>query len=216
MVLSKYFLNKVDLLILLVFEVIFFGLVFWAIEIGDIPRSYAVIVAMLISLCPLLVEKVMNITLPFGVKSIIALSLFLHIAGGVMRWYWSPTFPLFDKVAHFVSGLAVGLIIMVFFLILDMYGVRYRKTTILIAIFLLMAFFGGIWKVVEVSNDVLNHTIYNDGLTDIIGDTVAHTIGSLAAVAVAYLYFLSVPAGKNLNYLIRRQDLPEKPGPGIL
>jgi hypothetical protein len=216
MAVSKYILNKVDLFILLIFEVIFLGLVFWAIEIGDIARSYAVIVAMLISLCPLVVEKLFKITLPFGVKSIIALSLFLHVAGGVMRWYWSPVFPLFDKVAHFVSGLAVGLIIMVFFLLLDMWGIRYRKTTILIGIFLLMAFFGGMWKVVEVSNDVINHTIYNDGLSDIIGDTVAHTIGSLAAVAVAYLYFISVPAGENLNWLLRRQVRPKKTGPRTL
>ena len=216
MVLSKYFLNKVDLFILLIFEVIFFALIFWAIEIGDTARSYAVIVAMIISLIPLVVEKLLKITLPFGVKSIVALSLFLHIAGGVMRWYWSPVFPLFDKVAHFVSGLAVGLIIMVFFLLLDMWGIRYRKTTILIGIFLMMAFFGGIWKVVEVSNDVLNHTIYNDGLSDIIGDTVAHTIGSLAAVAVAYLYFLSVPIGENLHYLIRRQVRPKKADLGAL
>jgi len=209
---SKYFLNKVDLFILLVFEIIFLGLIFWAIEIGDIARSYAVIVAMIISLVPLMVEKLLKITLPFGVKSIIVLSLFLHIAGGVMRWYWSPTFPLFDKVAHFVSGLSVGLIIFVFFLVLDMWGVRYRKTTILIGIFLLMAFFGGMWKVVEVSNDILNHTIYNDGLSDIIGDDVAHTIGSLAAVVVAYLYLLSVPIGENVHYLIRRQVRPKKTG----
>ncbi|MEI7434336.1 MAG: hypothetical protein WCJ93_08805 [Methanomicrobiales archaeon] len=87
-------------------------------------------------------EKLLKITLPFGVKSIIALPLFLHVAGGVMRWYWSPTFPLFDKVAHFVSGLSVGLIIIVFSLLLDMWGARYRKTTILIGIFLRMAIFG--------------------------------------------------------------------------
>lgn len=216
MAISKYFLNTVDLLILLVFEVIFFGLVLWAIEIGDIPRAYAVIVVMVISLVPLLVEKILHITLPFGVKSMIVLSLFLHVAGGIMRWYWSPTFPLFDKVAHFVSGMAVGLVIMVFFLLLDMWGVRYRKTTILIAIFLLMAFFGGIWKVVEVSNDVINHTIYNDGLSDIIGDNVAHTIGSLAAVVVAYLYFLSVPEGKSLHSLLKKQVRPKKTRPGTL
>ena len=96
---------------------------------------------------------------------------------------------------------------------LDLWGVRLRKTTIFIGIFLLMAFFGGMWKVVEVSNDVLNHTIYNDGLTDIIGDDVAHTIGSLAAVAVAYLYILSVPTGENIQYLIRRQKRPERTRP---
>jgi hypothetical protein len=87
MALSKYFLNQVDLLILLIFEVIFFGLVFWAIEIGDTARSYIVIVTMIISLCPLLVEKLLKITLPFGVTNIIVLSLFLHIAGGVMQWF---------------------------------------------------------------------------------------------------------------------------------
>jgi len=168
---------------------------------------------MIISFDPLIVEKLLKITLPFGVKSIFVLSLFLHIAGGVMRWNWSPTFPLSDKVAHFVSGMAVDMIILVFLFVLDMWGIIDRKTTIRIGIFLRMAFFGGICKVVEVSNDVLNHTIYNAGLSDIIGDTVALTIGSLAAVAVAYLYFLSVLNGQDMHYLIRRQTRPEKVGP---
>ncbi len=213
MALSKYFLNQVDLFILLIFEVIFFGLLFWAIEIGDTARSYAVIVAMIISACPLVVEKLLKITLPFGVKSIIALSLFLHIAGGVMRWYWSPVFPLFDKVAHFVSGLSVGLIILVFFLLLDMWGVRYRKTTILIAIFLLMAFFGGMWKVVEISNDVLNNTIYNDGLSDIIGDNVvirsARLPQSLLPTCISY----PSPLEKTSITLSGDRSALKRPGP---
>jgi len=75
-------------------------------------------------------------------------------------------------------------------------------------------YFWGMWKVVEVSNDVLNHILYNDELSDIIGDHIAHTIGSFAAVA--YLYFISVPPGENLHYLLRRQVRPKKTLPGTL
>ncbi len=131
------------------------------------------------------------------------MSLFLHIACGVMRWYWLPTFPLYNQVAHFVSGLAVGLIIFVFFILLDANGIRFKRSTVLISIFLLMAFFGGLWKIGEVSSDVFYHTYYNDELSNLIACDFSHTIGSLAAVTVAWLYFLIVPKGEGLYYLLR-------------
>jgi hypothetical protein len=201
---SRSLLNKVDLSIVFLFELIFLGLAIWAVQIDDMGRFFPAVAAMVVILVPVAIEKMMKIILPFGVKSMIALSLFLHIAGGVMRWYWSPTFPLFDKVAHFVSGMAVGLVVLVFFIFLDRWGVRFKRSTILIGIFLIVAFFGGIWKIGEVSFDIIYHTTFDDGLPDLIGDNVAHTIGSIAAVIVSYLYFRSIPRGGSLNYLIRR------------
>lgn len=165
---SRSLLNKIDLFIVFIFELLFLGLAIWAMEIGDIGRFITSVVSMGIILIPFMVEKALKIILPFGVKSIISMSLFLHIAGGVMRWYWSPTFPLYNQVAHFISGLAVGLIIFVFFIFLDAYGIRFKRSTVLVSIFLLMAFFGGLWKIGEVSSDVFYHTYYNDGLSRLI------------------------------------------------
>jgi len=200
---SRSLLNKIDLLVVFIFELLFLGLAVWAIEIGDMGRFSTVLVSMAVILVPIVLEKVLKIVLPFGVKSLISMSLFLHIAGGVMRWYWSPTFPLYNQVAHFVSGMAVGLIIFVFFIFLDAYGIRFKRSTILVSIFLLMAFFGGLWKIGEVSSDVFYHTYYNDGLSNLIACDFSHTIGSIAAVAVSWLYFLSIPEGEGLYYLLR-------------
>lgn len=205
MQIPKSRLNKVDLAIVCIFELIFLGLAIWAVQIGDQSRFFAVIAAMVVILVPVAIEKMVKITLPFGVKSMIALSLFLHIAGGVMRWYWSPSFPLFDKVAHFVSGMAVGLVVLVFFIFLDRWGIRFRRSTVLISIFLIVAICGGIWKIGEVYFDITAHTTFDDGLPDLIGDDVAHTIGSIAAVIVSYLYLLSIPKGESLNFLFRRE-----------
>ena len=189
---SKSLLNKVDLSIVFLFELIFLGLAIWAVQIDDMGRFYPAVAAMIAILVPVAIEKIMKIMLPFGVKSMIALSLFLHIAGGVMRWYWSPIFPLYDKVAHFVSGMAVGLFVLVFFFIfLDLRGIRFKRSTVLIGIFLIVAFLAGLWKIGEVSFNIIYHTTFDDGLPDLIGDNVAHTIGSIAA-GTSFLTSISV------------------------
>jgi len=200
---TKSFLNRIDLAILALFECALLLVAYQAYAIGDYRFSY-VFIAMFIAAVPVILEFVFRVTLPFGVKSLIGLSLFLHIGGGVMRWYWSPAFPLFDKMAHFVSGLTVGMIIFVFFIMLDAWGIRFRRYTVLLGIFLIMAIFGGLWKVSEISLDVINHTIFNDGLSDLTGDFICHTAGSVFAALVAYIYMVRMPRDEGLAYLIRK------------
>jgi len=158
-----------------------------------------------ITLIPYAAEKLLGISIPFGVKLMIPFALFVHTAGGILDWYWSPKFPLYDKAAHFISGLAVGLVVLVFFLILDMYGIRFKPTTVLIGIFLLVAFFGGLWKIGEVYMDITRNAMFDEGLPDLIGDDICHTIGSIAAMVVAWLYFLRIPEGKGISYLLKRK-----------
>ena len=50
--------------------------------------------------------------------------------------------------------------------------------------------------------------MFDEGLPDLIGDDICHTLGSIAAVIVAWLYFLRIPAGKGISYLLKRK----KPG----
>ena len=159
-----------------------------------------------ITLIPYAAERLMRISIPFGVKFMIPFALFVHAAGGIMDWYWSPVFPLYDKLAHFISGLAVGLVMLVFFLVLDRYGIRFKPSTVLIGIFLLVAFLGGIWKIGEVYMDITRNAMFDEGLPDLIGDDICHTIGSIAAVIVAWLYFLRIPEGKGISYLLKRDQ----------
>jgi len=159
-----------------------------------------------VTLIPYAAERLLRISIPFGVKLMIPFSLFVHAGGGIMDWYWSPVFPWYDKAAHFISGLAVGLVVFVFFLVLDEYGIRFKQSTVLIGIFLLVAFLGGIWKIGEVYFDIKLNAMFDEGLPDLIGDNICHTLGSIAAVIVAWLYFLKIPAGKGIGFLLKRKN----------
>jgi hypothetical protein len=200
--------RTIENIIVILFEISFIALAVHARNIDDIPRMKIAIGSFFIPLIPYAVERLLRISFPFGIKLMIPLAIFIHVAGGIMDWYWSPVFPLYDKLAHFISGMAVGLVMLAFFLVLDMYGIRFKRTTVLIGIFLLVAFLGGIWKIGEVYFDITLNAMFDEGLPDLIGDDICHTIGSIAAVIVSWLYFLTIPEGDGIKSLLKRN----KPG----
>jgi hypothetical protein len=202
--------SSIETILVILLEIGFIGLAIHARNTNDIPRMYIAIGSFFIPLIPYAVEGLARISFPVGIKFMIPLALFIHTAGGIMDWYWSPVFPLYDKLAHFVSGMAVGMVVLVFFIFLDKYGIRFKKSTILIAIFLLVAIFGGFWKIGEVYIDITRNAMFDEGLPDLIGDDICHTIGSIAAVIVSWLYFLTIPKGEGLSFLLRRNK-PGKP-----
>jgi hypothetical protein len=202
--------RTIETILVILLEIGFIGLAVHARNTHDIPRMYIAIGSFFLPLIPYAVEWLAGVSLPVGIKFMIPLALFLHTAGGIMDWYWSPVFPLYDKLAHFVSGMAVGLVIFVFFLFLDKYGIWFKRSTILIAIFLVMAIFGGFWKIGEGYMDITRNAMFDEGLPDLIGDDICHTLGSVAAVIVSWLYFLTIPKGEGPSFLLRKNK-PGKP-----
>jgi hypothetical protein len=190
--------------IIITFEVIFAFLAIQAVLIQDISRFYNVLVAMAITLLPVLTEKMMNISLPFGVKSIVPFALFLHLAGGIMRWYWI-YMPFYDKFAHIISSLAIALVVFVFFLVLDYYGLKFSKVKVFFGIFVITLILGGIWEVGEKTLDIMLRSSYNNGMIDTIGDTIGNFIGIVIALMIANYYVKSIPKGESMAYLIRNK-----------
>ncbi len=188
--------------ILLAFEILFLWFAIQAVLIDDTTRFYVVLVSMALLLVPVLAEKKIAITLPFGTKSTIALALFLHMAGGINRWYWK-FMPYYDKLAHGVSALALGLLIFSFLLVLDYWEIRVRPSRILLLIFVLVFLFGLSWEVGEYYIDVLVQSSYNNGITDSILDIISNTIGSIVAVALASRYLKSLREGETPGSLLK-------------
>ena len=91
------------------FELIFIGLYIQAVLIGDFTRSLWPLICIVLTLIPFVFELKDKIILPYGLKMTVPFALFLHVAGGIMRWYWEV--PFFDKLTHVVSAIAFGLII---------------------------------------------------------------------------------------------------------
>lgn len=188
--------------ILLFFELLFIGFAFQAVLIEDTTRFYVVIASMLLILVPLLVERKLVIRLPAGTKTMIAFALFLHVAGGINRWYWK-FMPYYDKLAHVVSAFALGLVIFSLFLLLNYWEIRIEPSRIYAWIFILVLIFGASWEIGEYYIDVLVKSSYNNGITDSIFDMISNTIGSLFAIAMARYAIMQVPKGESISSLLK-------------
>jgi VanZ family protein len=191
--------------LLLFFELLFLGFAYQAVLIDDTTRFYVVIVSMILILVPILFERYFAICLPAGTKTLIAFALFLHVAGGINRWYWK-FMPYYDKVAHVVSALALGLVIFSFLLLLDYWEYRMPPSRIYTGIFLLVLIFGLCWEIGEYYIDVLVKSSYNNGITDSILDLISNTLGSLLAIAMVRHALRKVPPRENPSYLLTAQD----------
>jgi VanZ family protein len=202
------FFSKEDL-ILLAFEVIFLLLMYQAILLHDTTRLYVVFVAMVLTVVPLFVEKGMGISLPAGVKSMIAFTLFLHVAGGVLRWYWIYK-PWYDKFAHFIAGATIGLLGFVFFIFLDRWGFPAQRKRVIAGIFLIVLFLGLFWEIAEIFIDTLGYSTYSNGILDNIQDMVSNTLGSIVAILVAYYAMKRLPPGAHLSELVRKKGAGKK------
>jgi hypothetical protein len=197
-------LHRAEYLIVILFEIIFAALAVQAVLIGDSTRFYFVFLAMIIAALPVAFEKILGLSLPPGIKILVPFALFLHLAGGIMRWYWIYQ-PWYDKFAHIVSALTIALLVYVFFLMLDSYGIRVSRLNVLIGIFVITILLGGFWEIGEKSFDLMLKSSYNNGLTDTIGDVIGNIIGTFIGVLVANRALKKIPSGETMGYLLRKR-----------
>jgi hypothetical protein len=190
--------------ILLFFEVIFLSLALQAVLIEDTTRFYVVLASMGIALIPLVIELVLSVRLTAGVKTAIALALLLHVAGGINRWYWKFA-PYYDKLAHVVAALALGLVVLSFFLIISSRRLSVRPCWIIAWILILVILMGALWEIGEYSIDILVRSSYNNGVMDSILDTISNLIGLGIAVWYSWWIMKGIPPGEPPGYLIRKE-----------
>jgi hypothetical protein len=211
---SVYNARNVEIFIVLVFELIFIGLYIQSILIGDLTRSLWPLIAIVLTLVPFAFEWKDKVSLPFGLKMMIPFALFLHVAGGIMRWYWEV--PLFDKFAHVVSAIALGLILFTMYQYLDYLEyakkkpffkkrIRIFKTQeedVLAGIFVILVIFGFAWEFSEHLIDMIYHTTYNFGLVDSVTDFSGDIIGVLMVIYLVHRSLETIPPGEHLDYLL--------------
>ncbi len=199
--------GTVENIIVVLFEISFILLAVQANNIDDISRMKIAITAFFITLLPYVAEKLLRISLPFGVKGMIPFALFLHAAGGIMRWYWELSGIYYDKIAHTVSGFALGLLMFTCILTVILFtGWELRKRSVLFLTALITFSLGMFWEFQEMSIDSVMMTTYSGGMYDSIGDTIGNIVGIIFCLYVATLYMNSVPPHKSLSYLVRKDQ----------
>ena len=201
--------KTIENIIVILFEISFILLAVQAVNIDDIPRLKIAITAFFMTLVPYLAERLLRISLPFGIKSLIPFALFVHAAGGIMRWYWELSGFYYDKVAHVVSGLALGLVIFATFLTFILYtdyGREMQRRSVLVWTALITFMFGLFWEFEELSIDSVMLTTYSGGLYDSIGDMIGNIVGIILCLYVAKRWMDSVPPEKSISSLLGKYD----------
>lgn len=198
--------GTIETIIVILFEISFILLAIQANNIEDIPRMKIAITAFFMTLIPYAAEKLLRISFPFGVKGMIPFALFMHTAGGIMRWYWELSGYYYDKIAHMVGGLALALVIFVCILTIILFREwEIQKNSVLLLTALITFLFGLFWEFEEMSIDNVMLTTYSGGMYDSIGDTIGNIIGIILCIYIAKRWMDAVPPGKRLSYLIRKE-----------
>jgi hypothetical protein len=199
--------RTVENIIVILFEISFILLAIQAVNINDIPRLYIAITAFFMTLIPYAAERLLGISFPFGVKFMIPFALFVHTAGGIMRWYWILSDFYYDKVAHMIGGIALGLAIFVSILTAIHFTTwEIKKGGVLYLTALITFFFGVLWEFEEMAIDSVVMTTYSGGIYDSIGDTIGNIVGIIICLYIINRWMDSVPPQERLSYIIRKDQ----------
>ncbi|MGB9177218.1 MAG: hypothetical protein WCB46_10850 [Methanoregula sp.] len=126
-----------------------------------------------------------------------------------MRWYWELSGIYYDKIAHMISAVALGLVIfssfLTFILFTD-YGRGMQRRSVLVWTALITFLFGIFWEIEEMSIDTVMMTTYSGGTYDSIGDTIGNIIGIILCIYIAKRYMDTVPPDESLASLLRENE----------
>ena len=199
--------RTIENIIVILFEISFILLAIQAVNIDDIPRLYIAITAFFMTLIPYAAEKLLGISFPFGVKSMIAFALFMHTAGGIMRWYWMLSDFYYDKIAHLIGGIALGLVVFVSLLTVILFTTwEINKRSVLILTALLTFLFGLVWEFEEMAIDSVVMTTYSGGIYDSIGDLTGNIVGIIICLYIINRWMDSVPPPERLSWLLKKDQ----------
>jgi len=161
-----------------------------AVWIGDYSQVFGGTLALGLTMVPAVVTRRWSITLPWGVNLLVALSLYLHIAGEIWGFY-AIYYPYYDKVAHLISGVTVSVLAFVIVLLLDRFS-RLNLSRWMIIGFVIIAAMAmeGFWEIYEWLFDTFLGTKLQYGLDDTMLDMISVLIGSIG-VAFAGNRYLS-------------------------
>ena len=160
----------------------------YSVYIGDWFLAIPGLFAFFLTIVPHIVERRVHITLPWEINFLIALSLYLHVAGHISGFY--DTFsPLYDKIAHFISAITIAILGFVLVFLLEQFSEQ-RCTRFMIVYFIVMFTMGlgAIWEIYEFVLDMLFGLQLQHGLEDTMWDLIFDLAGALIIASMANFY----------------------------
>ena len=172
--------------------------------INDPYRALWGVIAALLAALPAIVEWRTGWIFPWPAKFLIGLSLVIHIGGGMMSWYFD-YYPIYDKIAHLVSGMTVAILIFLLLLFLEYRSlVRLGRGRIVFLIVFVTLFFGFLWEMAELLLDVNLTSTYFVGPMDSFFDTIFNMLGTGYIAFHANEYLKLEPPEKVFTRFVKR------------
>ena len=172
--------------------------------INDPYRALWGVIAALLAALPILIEWRTRWVFPWPAKFLVGLALVVHIGGGMMSWYFD-YYPIYDKIAHLVSGMTVALLIFLLLLFLEYRAlVRLGRRRIVFLIVFVTLFFGLLWEMAEILLDVNLTSTYFVGPMDSFFDIIFNILGTGYIAFHANEYLKLEPPEKVYTRFVRR------------
>jgi hypothetical protein len=172
--------------------------------IDDTYRAVWAIAAALIAALPVAIEMRTGWIFPWPAKFLVGAALFLHIGGGMMSWYFD-YYPIYDKIAHLVSGMAVTMVIFLYLLYLAYRSIaRPGRRTIVLTVVSVSLLLGFGWELSEYLLDVNLISTYFVTPWDSFFDTVFNILGTGYIAFHANEYLKLEPPEKVWTRLVKR------------
>ncbi len=151
--------------------------------------AIGVLVALILSLLPSLIEHSREVTLPWPVDFSITLALFLHIAGVSFNIYHDPDYWWFDLAAHFLGTVAIALLAFLFVYTLNFTG-KIKMSIPLVGFFTFMIALaiGALWEIGEFSFDKIFKTNTLGDIVDTITDLQFDALGGVCVALFGMWY----------------------------
>ncbi|PIN90077.1 hypothetical protein COU57_04590 [Candidatus Pacearchaeota archaeon CG10_big_fil_rev_8_21_14_0_10_32_14] len=146
---------------------------------GEYFYLVGAIIALIITFLPSIISKKWNITLPWILNLLIALSLYLY-AGGLIFGYYEAFSPFYDSFHHFVGSVTVALLGFTSVIIINHQSnlkLNKRHITLFIVIFTMAI--GSFWEIFEFFFDMFFNGHSQPSLTDTIYDMIFNFFGGM-------------------------------------
>jgi hypothetical protein len=187
--------------------------VLYTLAVGAYSLALGGVIALGLTLVPSVLNRHSEITLPWEINLLIALSLYLHVAGGVWGWY-EIFYPYYDKIAHLASGITVSVLGFVIVLLIDRFS-HLCLTRLMIVYFIILFTMGlgAIWEIYEFVFDTLFGTNLQHGLDDTMLDLI-FDLGAAVFIALIGNFYLLKLSKKGITDLFVKKKEGEKDDEG--
>ncbi|HIH98101.1 MAG TPA: hypothetical protein HA346_03740 [Thermoplasmata archaeon] len=164
-----------------------------SLYIKDYNYTTFALLAFVPTLVPFALKRKFKMNLPWLVTLFIAVAFLFHVVGNVFG-YNRLFYPVYDKIAHLISSMAIAILAFFSAIILDRYAIiKMDSRAILLSVINLTMILGIFWEIGEFLSDHFLGMQTQLSSTDTAWDLIFDLVGCSTVGAIGYIYLKKKP-----------------------